>query len=90
MTQDTLYKRIRDHKSLTEKEQASALALLGARCQQRTKDRLKSVLRFPQGTPLVGILEGVMIHPDETVSYCAGQSYPDEIRIVRNHLTGRK
>ena len=84
--EDTLSNRIDYKKPLTTKEQQELLHLLGKRCAQKTKDRLARTLAFVPHIPNYGIYRRVDLDP---VSYCAGQSYPDEIRCVRDCLLGK-
>jgi hypothetical protein len=63
--------------------------LLGSRCRRATKDKLYRRLRLPSLLPTAGIFGRV--HLDEyegqkVWSYCAGQSYADEIRLVRQTI----
>lgn len=69
---------------LTEDELHALARLLGARCHNKTKDRLFYAIKYNQKT--YGIFDRVCIRPE--VYYCAGQSYPDEIRTVRKLLLG--
>lgn len=69
---------------LTEDELNQLVSLLGNRCRQATKNRLFYAIKFNQRR--YGIYDRVCIRPE--VYYCAGQSYPDEIRTVRKLLLG--
>lgn len=54
------------------------------KCSVKTTNRVRSILTYsPSLVPSYGILER-LIKEDGRWSYCAGQSYPDEIRTVRN------
>ena len=86
--QDSLQKRISDRKELTESEIESGVRLLGSHCQQRSKDRLRRTLGYVPDIQSYGIFGRVMLQNGE-MTYCAGQSYPDEIRTVRECLIGR-
>lgn len=78
----TLRDMIDAKESLTDAEAENFVAVFGARCSDKTKRRLKSVVRYSvSGLPGLGIFERVRIRPE--VAYVAGQSYPDEIRTVR-------
>ena len=86
--QDTLSERISRGKALTETEQAELLVIVGKGCQDRTKSMLKAKISCIPDVENFGIYGRV--HLDEAkVSYCAGQSYPDEIRTLRKCLLGR-
>ena len=62
-------------------ERDALVALLGKRCQDETKGKLYRRLSLVSLMPNYGIYGRVILSP--RVSYCAGQSYPDEIRTVR-------
>ena len=67
---------------LTDEQKQSFVEVFGYRCHERTKRRLQSVINYPTGLSNYGIYSRVMF--DSTgCSYCAGQSYLDEIRTVR-------
>ena len=84
--QDTLARRISQKKPLTEAEQEALLDILGNHCQARTKRMLARSLSWVPDIQSYGIYGRVHLSP--RVSYCAGQSYPDEIRTVRKCLIG--
>ena len=84
--QDTLARRISQKKPLTEAEQIALLDILGSHCQARTKRMLAGALSWVPNILNQGIYRRVHLSP--RVSYCAGQSYPDEIRTVRKCLIG--
>lgn len=85
--QDTLYKRISSGKGLTESEIDEMVMIFGKHCREKTVRRLRSVCTYLTGVENVGIFERVHLENGH-VSYCAGQSYPDEIRTVRKCLLG--
>jgi hypothetical protein len=82
MKQDTLKNRIYDGKQLTESEIESLVELLGKRCQARTINALRRSLKDITTIGLYGIY-GRVVFTDGQSRYDAGQSYPDEIRTVR-------
>ena len=84
MIQDSLQRRIDKGQALTEQEQADLMELLGKRCRDKTKGMLAARLRWVPDVPNYGIYGRVLITPE--VQYIAGQSYPDEIRYVRELL----
>lgn len=86
-TQDTLYDRVASHQPLTNAEQMDMLELFGKRCQQRTKSILALRLGLIEDTTNHGIYRRVMVTPQ--VNYIAGQSWPDEVRTVRECLLNR-
>ena len=83
MSQDTLRARISYSNDLSETEIDNMVLLLGHKCKAETKAKLYRRLRLVSLMPCYGIYDRVMIHDNGNVSYCAGQSYPDEIRTVR-------
>ena len=85
--QDTLGQRISERQPLTDKERVTLLELLGNRCRAETKRRLAIALTYVPDITNHGIHDRVILSP--RVNYCAGQSYPDEIRTVRECLLGR-
>lgn len=73
---------------LTEAEQASLTALLGKRCNAQTKSRLAYKLSLPLYLYSdYGIYRRVSFD-NGRAEYCAGQSYTDEIRTVRELILG--
>jgi hypothetical protein len=87
-TQDSLDMRISAGIGLTEKELNSLSDLLGKGCRQEKKLRIRRTLANCPYITSYGIFGRVLFSNDEA-SYCAGQSYPDEIRTVRECLVGR-
>lgn len=70
---------------LTEQDIDSIVELLGYRCRVQTYNRLRARLKYsPSSVPVYGILERLTREESGRWEYCAGQSYPDEIRTVRN------
>lgn len=90
MTQITLYTKIRDAKHndnaqthLTEKERGELFDLISKRCNAETKSKIARKLTRPLSCwEYPGIFDRVHFN-DYGIDYCAGQSYPDEIRTVR-------
>ncbi len=71
---------------LTDEQHVQLVELLGWRCRQGTKDKLARRLRFPFALKNCGLFSRVIIEDDresEGIHYIAGQSYPDEIRTLR-------
>jgi hypothetical protein len=85
--QDTLEDRISAGVPLTDKQITALLEILGKRCRQVTKNTLSYALQAVPNVLNYGIFGRVMLDSDGA-SYCAGQSYPDEIRTVRKCLIG--
>jgi len=84
--QDTLAKRISAQKPLTEDECNNLVDIFGAYCAQKTKTRLYWAFRAVPHVSSYGIYSRVHLTPEP--GYCAGQSYPDEIRTVRKYILG--
>lgn len=61
------------------------VALLTKHCQEKTKRRVRSILRFPS-TMNNWYIYKRLIFENGSWSYIAGQSYPDEIRNLRNTI----
>lgn len=69
---------------LTEQDIDEILKIVGYRCRIKTCNRLRSIITYsPSLIPTYGILERLM-KEDAGWVYVAGQSYPDEIRTLRN------
>lgn len=81
----TLYDAVRDGATLSTEHQQALLALLGSGCRKETKARLARRLALPLSLmPNRVIFSRVYLRYDrEGVHYCAGQSYTDEVRLVR-------
>jgi hypothetical protein len=74
---------------LTEQDVDSIIAVIGYRCRVRTINRLRSVLTYmPSQVKSYGILDRLMKEADGSWSYCAGQSYTDELKVVRECILG--
>ena len=68
---------------LTEEQADQLFDLLSKRCKADTKDRLYRRLKIPLACwPEYGIFNRVHINTS-SISYCAGQSYTEEIWLVR-------
>jgi hypothetical protein len=64
-------------------EQIVAIVCKG--CQVQTYSRIRSNITYsPSHIPNYGILERLTKDDKCEWSYCAGQSYPDEIRTIRD------
>lgn len=66
------------------------VAIIGYKCPLKTKKRLESILTYDSSKiPLYGILER-LVYENFQWRYIAGQSYTDEIRLIRKIiLTGK-
>ena len=70
-------------KNLTDKDIEQILAIVGYRCRLKTFNRLKSILTYGRSTiPNYGIFDR-LIKENGQWHYVAGQSWPDEIRTLR-------
>jgi hypothetical protein len=83
----SLLDRISARQPLSETEIESAVTIFGARCQPRKVYALRAALKNVPEIPSFGIYHRVHFENGQA-SYCAGQSYPDEIRTVRKLLAG--
>lgn len=69
---------------LTDKDIDELADLIGYRCRVKTCLRLRSILTYGRSTiSQYGILER-LIKENGKWTYCAGQSYTDEIKTIRN------
>lgn len=89
MSEKTLQDMISKADHLTEGQKQSLYDLVAKGCRAKTKDRLASKI---WNVPLscwenCGRYERVYFNGD-SASYCAGQSYPDEIRTLRELFLG--
>ena len=80
------YTEFRDVQTkLTEQDIDDLVGLIGNRCRHETKRRIRSVLTCgPSTIPDYGIIRRLVKTERGGWTYIAGQSYPDEIRVVRN------
>lgn len=70
--------------NLEEKDIDQILEIVGYRCRVGTIRRMRSMLTYAVNTiPNYGILERLTRDDWGHWSYCAGQSYPDEIRTIK-------
>lgn len=77
--------------TLTEQDIDEIVTIIGARCQQQTKRKLRINLECSTSfIPAHGILERLTKDDKIGWTYCAGQSYPDEIRTVREIIRDLK
>lgn len=68
---------------LTDDEIEEITTLITSKCRENTKKRIRAHIKHLKNLiPEYGILNRI-IKEDNSWSYCAGQSYPDEIRTVR-------
>lgn len=68
---------------LSEQDIDQIIEIVGYRCRVKTCNRIRSILTYsPSLIPTYGILER-LTKENGGWSYCAGQSYPDEIKTLR-------
>lgn len=68
---------------LSEQDIDQIIEIVGHRCRVKTCNRLRSILTYsPSLIQTYGILERLTKEHGRW-SYCAGQSYPDEIKTLR-------
>lgn len=73
---------------LTESDIDQIVALVGSRCGIKTLQRLRSILTYgPSSIKRYGPLERLHKTNGNWIYY-AGQSYPDEIRTLRECILG--
>lgn len=69
---------------LTDKDIDSIIETIGYRCWVNTLNRLRGNLTYSASQiPSYGIMDRLYKTDKGDWHYCAGQSYPDEIRTVR-------
>ena len=87
---DAIYTSKIESFELTEEQKQGLYELVSNRCRNKTKAKLQRIIfNLPLSCwPTAGIFHRVDIDDPHGVSYCAGQSYPDEIRTVRQVLLG--
>ena len=74
---------------LTENDIGQICAIIGKGCRIKTYSRLVSILTYGSGTiGNYGIYDRLMKDNGQW-SYCAGQSYTDEIRTLRECILGK-
>jgi hypothetical protein len=70
--------------NLSESDIDQIVSIITHRCRIKTTDRVRSILTYsPSLIPSYGIFERLMKEDDGKWHYCAGQSYTDEIRTLR-------
>lgn len=74
---------------LTEDDVDQIVSIVGSRCRLKTVQRLRAIITYmPHMIQSYGILER-LIKENGTWTYVAGQSYPDEIKTVRECILGK-
>jgi hypothetical protein len=77
-------------KNLTDQDIDELVSIIGHRCQDHTKTRIRSILKYDSSRiPIAGILDR-LTKESYGWQYFAGQSYPDEIRVVRQLILNKK
>lgn len=79
------YKTFNDIKTqLTESDIDAIVSIVGYRCRIKTVNRIRSILTYsPSLIPSYGIFERLW-KDEKGWEYCAGQSYTDEIKTLRD------
>ena len=73
---------------LTDLEKDTLVKLVGKGCREKTKDALARRVRLPLALwPDYGIYRRVLFDA-RGVDYCPGQSWNDEMRVLRECLLG--
>lgn len=78
----TLYYMVQNSVSLSDAEKESLYDLVSSGCRSKNKERLYRVIFYYGIHNCHGIYERVSFK-NGVADYCAGQSYPDEIRTLR-------
>lgn len=81
--QDTLENRISANVGLSDSDVNDLTLLLTKRCSKRTTNTVRWSLMYIQNKYNCGMFGRLVKHPEHGWSYTAGQSYPDEIRRLR-------
>lgn len=69
--------------NLKEEDIDQIVNIVSHGCRSKTRLRIRSIVTYhPSLIPSYGIFERLMKENNQW-SYCAGQSYPDEIRTLR-------
>lgn len=74
---------------LSESDIDSIVSIVGHKCQLRTKNRLRSILTYSASSIGSFGIYGRLIKENEGWIYVAGQSYPDEIKTLRECILGK-
>ena len=75
--------------NLTELDIEQIVTIVGYRCRVKTCQRLLSILKYGASTiSYYGILSRLVKESGQW-EYIAGQSYTDEIRVVRDCILGK-
>jgi hypothetical protein len=76
--------------NLSDQDIDELVAIIGHRCHPKTRTRIRSILKYDSSRiPMAGILDRLTKEPYGW-QYFAGQSYPDEIRAVRQLILNKK
>lgn len=76
----------RKGKELNDAQRASLSALLGSGCREANKRRVRSICHYGLDAFRGKWFAGRLYFIGDVAHYCAGQSYPDEIRSIRNEI----
>jgi hypothetical protein len=69
--------------NLSDQDIDELVAIIGHRCHPKTKTRIRSILKYGASKiPTLGIL-GRLSKESYGWQYFAGQSYPDEIKLIK-------
>lgn len=76
---------------LTDFDIDQIVKIVGTKCRIKTKNRLRSILTYSSSSlPNFGIFDRLIVDEDSKQwTYIAGQSYPDEIKTLRDCILGR-
>ena len=73
---------------LNEKQENELIEILTKRCGQKVKNRFYGLIKFDLQTIIksVYLMERFYISEEGEIHYCAGQSYPCEIKAIRQEI----
>lgn len=76
-------------KELSENDIDQIIEVIGYRCRIKTIQRLRSILTYGKSTIGSYGIYNRLIKENGKWQYVAGQSYTDELRIVRDCILGK-
>jgi hypothetical protein len=76
--------------NLSDQDIDELVSIIGHRCREKTRRRIRGALKYGASRiPMAGILDRLTKEPYGW-QYFAGQSYPDEIRVLRQLILNKK
>jgi hypothetical protein len=74
---------------LTEQDVDEIVSIVGHRCRIKTVNRLRSILTYSASTLAPYGIYSRLMKENGRWFYCAGQSYTDEIKTLRECILGK-